>query len=64
MYEWRISREMRPASTSGSAEPAAKGTTVKGTSAMETALLNVSYTIPPYIRLLQIPMSHLSKLQW
>lgn len=39
MYVWRMSMEMRPASTSGSAEPAAKGMTVKGTSATETALV-------------------------
>jgi len=37
--------EMRPASTSGIAAPAAKGTTVKGTSAIETALPVVSYTV-------------------
>jgi hypothetical protein len=39
--------EMRPASTRGSAAPAAKGMTVRGTSAIETALHVVSYTIPP-----------------
>jgi hypothetical protein len=38
--------EIRPASTSGTAAPAAKGITVRGTSAIETALLAVSYTIP------------------
>jgi hypothetical protein len=38
--------EMSPASTSGSAAPAAKGMTVRGTSAMETALLVVSFTVP------------------
>jgi hypothetical protein len=49
MYVWRMSIEIRPASTSGSAAPAAKGITVRGTSAMETALLVVSYTIPLYV---------------
>jgi hypothetical protein len=43
--------EMRPASTSGSAAPAAKGMTVRGTSAIETALLSVSYAIPLYAQL-------------
>jgi len=46
MYVCRMSMEMRPASTRGNAAPAAKGTTVRGTSAIETALLPVSYTIP------------------
>ena len=41
--------EMRPASTNGSAAPAAKGMTVRGTSAMETALFAVSYTAPLYV---------------
>jgi hypothetical protein len=40
MYVCRMSMEMRPASTRGSAEPAAKGMAVKGTSAIETALWN------------------------
>lgn len=46
-----MSMEMRPASTSGSAAPAAKGMTVRGTSAIETALLSVSYAIPLYAQL-------------
>lgn len=40
MYVCRMSREMRPASTRGSAEPAAKGMAVRGTSATETPLWN------------------------
>jgi len=40
MYVCRMSMEIRPASTRGSAEPAAKGMTVKGTRATETALWN------------------------
>lgn len=40
MYVCRMSMEMRPASTRGSAEPAAKGMAVRGTSATETALWN------------------------
>jgi len=40
MYVCRMSMEMRPASTRGSAEPAAKGMAVRGTSAIETALRN------------------------
>jgi hypothetical protein len=38
MYVCRMSMEMRPASTRGIAEPAAKGMTVRGTSATDTAL--------------------------
>jgi 16S rRNA C1402 (ribose-2'-O) methylase RsmI len=56
--------EMRPASTNGSAAPAAKGMTVRGTSAMETALFAVSYTIPLHVVLFHGFLSHLSKLQW
>lgn len=61
MYVWRMSMEMRPASTRGTAAPAAKGTMVRGTSAMETALLAVSYTI---LQVFHGLSSHLSKLQW
>jgi hypothetical protein len=38
MYVCRMSMEIRPASTRGIAEPAAKGMTVRGTSATDTAL--------------------------
>jgi hypothetical protein len=49
MYVCRMSMEMRPASTNGSAAPAAKGMTVRGTSAIDTALFAVSYTAPLYV---------------